>query len=66
MDTVDLSFGEAINTAHWTEHATIWWTDVVSEPPVVISGLENCEVSDQGPAKFCAKITGVPPPAVTW
>jgi len=36
------------------------------KPPVVVTPLQNVETSEQGPAKFTAKITGFPEPVATW
>jgi len=36
------------------------------KPPVVVTRLQNVETSEQGPAKFTAKITGFPEPVATW
>jgi len=40
--------------------------DTGVKPPVVVSPLQNVDSSEQGPAKFTAKITGFPEPAATW
>ena len=49
-----------------------WWSvrllfsRIGVKPPVLVTPLQNVETSEQGPAKFTAKITGFPEPAATW
>ena len=55
-------------TASYVVDAEVVWLllGAAAEAPIVVKGLEDCEVIKQGTAKFSAKITGVPRPTVTW